>query len=196
MIFFKEFGDVNGRSDPDPLAASSFFQLPAEASNFSAFVSPQIADGGWDLPESGQECLNEAISSPWMKTGDKPSGFSSSVTDVYPLIVVWTDAASHILNFPNSVANPLYPAPAVMPRTDIEFLDKWNDPAVIDQKNKQLLFFGDPAQDADGGPSGWQQVMTWPKFTLGGTVTEANASMIEFLATGIATNARGLHLTN
>ena len=70
---------------------------------------------------------------------------------------------------------------------------------VIDQQNKQLLFFGDPAQpslETDGGESGWSDIMTWPKFTHGGTVVEANTDPVEFIANGIAKNAKGLRLTN
>lgn len=199
MIYFKDFGDINGMSDPDPLVASNFFSLPSESGNFNAFVSPQVAYGGMDTPESGLECVNEAIDSPWLKPGEVPSGFSDPVTDVYPLVVVWTDAPSHPPSFPNSLAGPAYPPAAKMPRTDAGLLAKWNSAASIDQNHKQLLFFGNPdvvAGDEAGFVSGWQQVKTWPGFTVGGTLTDANASMIEFLVNGIEKTAQSLRLTN
>lgn len=199
MIYFKDFGDITpGTWDPDPIRASSFYSLPAQTPDFNSFVSPQMAGGGWDTPESGLECLNMAMSSPWMRVGDVPSGFSQAVSDVYPLIVVWTDAPSHPLPYPNSLANSAYPPASDMPRTFTGLRDKWDDPLVIDQAHKQILFFGDPdisSPDQGGYDSGWWTVKTWPKFAVGGSLTEANTSMIEFLATGIALNAKSLRIT-
>jgi hypothetical protein len=206
LMYFKDFGDKDPTLfDLDPLVASNFFRLPDESSAFNAFASPQIADGGHDTPESGLECLNEAISSPWLQVGDSVSGFSQRVTDVYPLIIVWTDAPTHPINFANSLANPAYPSAAHMPRNYAALLDKWNDGAVLSQQYKQILFFGDPdvtahdQTDVNTGefyPSGWPEVKTWPKFTVGGTLTEGNTDMIEFITNGIAKNTKGLRLTN
>ena len=199
LNYFKDYGDGGGGADPDPLVSSNFFKLPDEAGNFNAFASPQAASGGLDWPESGLECLNEAMDSPWSKVGDSVSGGSQKVTDVYPLIIVWTDASSHRIAYPNSLANPSYPDASKMPLTYADFLAKWESASVIDQAHKQILFFGDPAQasmEADGGESGWAEVMTWPNFTLGGTVTEANTDPIGFIAEGIAKTAKGLRITN
>lgn len=200
LIYFKDFGDATpGVWDPDPLVASNFFRLPEEAGNFNAFASPQAAGGGADWAESGLECLNEAMDSAWSKPGDTPVGFTQKITDVYPLIVMWTDASTHRIGYPNSLANPAYPPASKMPRTYADFLAKWEDRDVIDQSKKQLLFFGDPAQpsyEPDGGESGWSEIMTWPKFTHGGTVLEANTDPVEFIANGIAMNTKGLRLTN
>lgn len=200
LIYFKDYGDaVPGLWDPDPLVASNFFRLPDESGNFNAFASPQVATGGGDWAESGLECLNEAMDSQWIKVGQSVSGFSQKVTDVYPLIVMWTDASTHRVGYPNSLANPDYPPESKMPRTDAAFLAKWENRDVIDQQRKQLLFFGDPAQpsgEPDGSESGWAQIMTWPKFTHGGTVLEANTDPVEFIANGIAKNTKGLRLTN
>lgn len=199
MIYFKDFGDITaGYWDADAQRSSQFFALPTESSDFSAFASPQTAGGGGDIPESGLECLNEAIDSVWTKVGDRPAGFSETVTDVYPLIVVWTDAPSHPLPFPNSLANPAYPPAAKMPRNYTDFRAKWSDAAKIDQSHKQILYFGDPAitsADQGGFVSGWEDVRTWPKFQVGGTLTEANTMMVEFIATGIANTARDLRIT-
>lgn len=199
MIYFKDYGDIYPNVwDPDPINESNFYSLPAEASDFSAFVSPQVAYGGSDTPESGLECLNKAMTSAWTKVGDVPPGFSQQATDVYPLIVIWTDAPSHPLPFPNSLANPNYPPASDMPRTFAELRAKWDSSSTIDQTHKQILFFGDPditSADQSGYDSGWLTVKTWPRFTVGGTLTEANTSMIEFLATGIATGANSLRIT-
>lgn len=203
MIYFKDFGDQTaGTWDPDPLRASTFFNLPSQASDFNAFVSPQVAFGGMDYTESGLECLNDAMRSQWLKVGDTPAGFFTPVTDIYPLIVVWTDAPSRQPNFPNAIANPAYPPAAYMPRDYNGLRNIWEDGNIIDQTNKQIVFFGNTElQDTDYAtgaliPSGWQTVKNWPKFTVGGTLTEANASMVEFVAKGVAKSMKGLRLTN
>lgn len=209
MIYFKDYGGfgtatasmygVTTIGDPDPMNASNFFALPDQSSSFDAFVSPQTAYGGGDTPESGLECLNTAIDSQWMKVGDVPSGFSQAVTDVYPIVVIWTDAPAHLPSYPDSLANPLYPDAATMPRDFAGLLAKWNDPKKIAQAHKQIVFFGDPnvsAPDNYGGmQSGWTTVETWPGFTVGGGLTEANASMVQLLATGIASGAHGLRVS-
>ena len=85
-----------------------------------------------------------------------------------------------------------------MPRSSADLRAKWNSAAWIDQAHKQLLFFGDPdvtSSDQNGVESGWADVKTWPKFSVGGTLTEANASMIEFLADGIEKTTKSLRLT-
>jgi hypothetical protein len=85
-----------------------------------------------------------------------------------------------------------------MPRTLDTFLAKWNNASVIDQTNKQILFFGDPTQDTltAGDRNAWLDIMLWPKFTLGGTLLEGNVSMVELTAKGIAENVRSLSITN
>ena len=195
LIYFKDFGDITpGVWDADPIRASEFMSLPSQVSDFSAFVSPQMAGGGADTTESGLECLNKAIDSQWLKVGQVPAGYSEPITDVYPLIVIWTDAPSHVLPYPNSLANPAYPPATEMPRTMNELRNKWDDAALMDQTNKQILFFGDP-DIVVGEDSGWQTVKTWPNFAVGGTLTQGSASMISFLATGISNSAKGLRLT-
>lgn len=198
LIYFKDFGDVMaGMWDPDPLNASNFFSLPSEGGSFNAFASPQVAYGGYDATESGLECLNEAIDSPWLKAGDVPSGFSDAVTDVYPLIAIWTDTTARTPAFPNALANPAYPPATKMPRSAAALRAKWESAASIDQAHKQILFFGDPLMPGyDATDKGWLDVAAWPGFTVGGTLTDANASMIEFLVNGIAKTTKSLRVTN
>lgn len=199
LIYFKDFGDATlGVWDLDAQRVSDYFSLPDQSSDFSTFAAPQMAGGGADWAESGVECLNEAIDSDWIKVGDQPAGYSDIVTNVYPLIVIWSDASAHRLSYPNSLANPDYPVASKMPRTDAAMLAKWNSPAKIDQDNKLILFFGDPAQasgEVDGGASGWHEVMTWPGFQHAGTVTDGNVSMMEILADGVASKAKALSLS-
>lgn len=198
LSFFKDYGDATpGVWDPDPMRSSAFFKLPDQTSDFESFAAPQVAYGGWDWAEGDIVCLNDAMDSRWMKPGDiLPGTGGDRVTDVFPLIVVWTDSPAHGIDFANSLANPDYPAPGVMPRTYADFLAKWNNSEVIDQKNKQILFFGDPYLTDINEPSAWLTIKDWPKFTVGGTLLEGNTQMVEFLAQGIALQSKALSLSN
>jgi Flp pilus assembly protein TadG len=199
LAYFKDYGDVvPGVWDLDPMRTSDFFTLPAQNSDFLDFANPQVAGGGADWAEGAAVCVNNAMDSTWMKVGDVLPGTTNQVTNVFPLIVVWTDAPAHGVDFVNSLANPDYPPPSEMPRNYSDFLAKWNDPAVIDQANKQILFFGDPSLDDSYAVdrSAWLTIRDWPGFTVGGTLLEGNTSMVEFLAQGIALKAQKLAITN
>jgi hypothetical protein len=200
LSYFKDYGDIDPTLwDPDPMRSSGFFSLPDQNSDFLSFAAPQMAYGGWDWAEGDIVCLNDAIQSPWMEIGDPIPGTGKTVTAVYPLIVVWTDSPAHKIDFPNSLANPDYPPPSVMPRSYPELLAKWSDSAVIDQSHKQILFFGDPLLTDDytpDDPSAWLTVREWPGFTVGGTLLEGNTSMVEFIAEGIARTSKDLAITN
>ena len=200
LSFFKDYGDITpGLWDLDPMRSSGFFSLPDQSADFLSFAAPQMAGGGLDWAEGDIVCLNDAMQSPWMEIGDPIPGTGKTVTAVYPLIVVWTDSPAHAIDFPNSLVNPDYPPPSVMPRSYAQLLAKWSDPEVIEQSHKQILFFGDPAlTDAytPDDPSAWLTVREWPGFTVGGTLLEGNTSMVEFIAEGIATAAKDLAITN
>jgi hypothetical protein len=185
--------------DTPPMKQSSFYALPSQRSTFQSYVNAETAWGGGDLPEAGLECVNSAMSSSWAKIGDIPAGGSKPIDSIYPLIVVWTDAAAHKPSYSISLKNPNYPAATVMPRNYTDLKAKWNNPAVIDQAKKMLVFFGNPdlnSSDADGKADGWQQVKTWPGFMLGGTLTDGNTNMVSKIADAIASKIRTPTLTN
>src|SRR3954451_22163997 len=96
--------------------------------------------GGGDLPESGLECVNSAMSSTWAKIGDIPAGGTKPIDSIYSLIVVRTDAAAHKPSYSLSLKNPNYPPSTVMPRNYTDVGAKWNGSAVIDQSKKMLVF--------------------------------------------------------
>ena len=180
--------------DVPAMKSSNFYNLPAERTSFQSYVNPETATGGGDLPEAGVECVNEAIDSPWAKVGDMPSGGGTKPLDaVYPTIVVWTDAAAHKPSYSLSLKNPNYPAAAKMPRNYTDLKAKWDDAAKLDQTRKLLVFFGNPnlsTNDRDGLANGWQTLKQWPGFTVGGTLTDGNASMVTKLADAIASKVR------
>ncbi|WP_395631885.1 TadE/TadG family type IV pilus assembly protein [Aquidulcibacter sp.] len=178
-----------GVGDIPPMKSSAFFNLPADRTSFSAYVSPETATGGADAPESGLECVNEAMDSTWAKVGDLPSGGTKPLQAVYPVIAVWTDITAHRPGHSVSLKNPDYPPATKMPRTYDGLRAKWDDPNIIDQKRKLLVFFGNPAMigsDTDGPADGWLKVKEWPGFMVGGTLTEGNTQLVTKLADAIA----------
>lgn len=183
--------------DTPALTASNFYDMSSanDLSSFRSFVSTQTAQGGGDLPESGLECLWKAMHSSWTSVGDTLSS-GAKVTDVFPVISIYTDAGAHPPNFRYSVANPTYPSD--MPRNYTQLLAAWNDSTVIDQSNRAILFYGDPTIEDDyyfGDTSGWEQVRTWTGFSNPASLTSANNDLITSLARGIL-GSGNLRLTN
>ena len=139
------------------------------------------------------------MSSPWAKIGDVPSGSTRPIDAIFPVIVVWTDAAAHHPNYSLSLKNPNYPSTAVMPRSYANLLAKWNNPSTIDQLHKMLIFFGTPdlvSTDRDGTADGWMQLEKWPGFVLGGTLGDGNAMMVSKIADAIAKKVLAPTLVN
>jgi hypothetical protein len=179
---YRNVGDIPA------MRASQFWNLPADRALFSSFVQPETAWGGGDLPESGLECVNEAIDSAWARVGNvTPSG--KTLTQVFPLIGVWTMSNAHPPAHPLSLTNPDYPPSSKMPRSHTGLLFKWNDATKIDQVNRMLVFFGNPDSPEDGqlrDPNGWPPLTQWPGFTQGGTLTEGTNTMVVKIADAVA----------
>ena len=211
VVYYRDFGGMGffnlyypgmfsgtALGDNPSLIPSSFFTLPTDTSAYSSFVSAQYASGGGDAPESGLECLNEAMNSSWTQVGSTlPNG--KKVDAVYPVISIYTDAGAHQPNFTWSVQNPLYPSAATMPRDYAGLLAKWNSASYMDQLHKTLLFYGNPDNQDDwyfGTQSAWSTVKTWPRFSNPGTLTSANLSFVSTLAAGIASTYTQPTLTN
>lgn len=187
-----------GVGDTPPMKSSAFFNLPSERTSFSGYVSPEKASGGGDTPESGLECVNEAMDSTWAKVGDLPNGGTRPLQAVFPVIAVWTDITAHRPSYTVSLKNPDYPPTAKMPRTYDTLRAKWDDPKVIEQKRKLLVFFGDPTMvgsDKDGAADGWLKVKEWPGFMVGGTLTQGNSQLVSRLADAIASKVSTPTLT-
>lgn len=184
--------------DNPALKSSGFFELPAKRTDLQNYVNPETAWGGGDLPESGLECVNEAMDSAWGKVGDVPASVGKAIEMVYPVIAVWTDAAAHKPSYSVSLKNPGYPVSTKMPRTYVNLRAKWDNQAIVPQTNKLLVFFGNPdlnSNDADGKADGWQNVKLWPAFMLGGTLTEGNSNMVSKLADAIVKVVKSPTLT-
>jgi Flp pilus assembly protein TadG len=166
--------------DVPPLKISDLWRLPDERNQFSAYVQPEKAWGGGDLPESGLECVNEGMDTKWAKGGDGIPGNGKKLTGVYPVIVVWTDADAHKPSHTLSLSNPDYPPTPHMPRDYAGLTAKWNDPKQIDQNNKMLVFFGNSQRQ------GWKPLRDWNGFIEGGSLTDGTTDMVRKIADAIA----------
>ena len=184
--------------DSTVMTSGGFYNLPADVNTFNSFVYTQTAWGGGDLPESGLECLNEAMHSSWTKVGDTLSNGKTAQL-VFPAIAIFTDAGAHPPSFSYSLQNPSYPASSYMPRDYAGLLANWNSSSIIDQTNKMILFYGNPDIQDDyyfGNTSGWSTVKTWNGFQNPGSLTSANTSFVSSLATGIARGVNTPQLTH
>ncbi len=183
-VQWRPAGDAKNYGDDVPLKAANFYELPAEASNFNSFVNSEDASGGGDLPESGLECINEAIDSAWLQVGDPmPGAPGQTVRQAYPAIVLWTDAEVQAPGFSFNLLNPSYPSAAYMPRDYGGLLAKWNDANRIDQERKLLAVFMPSGLFAPN----WNPIKQWPNYMNAGTLSSGNSQMIAKIADAIAT---------
>ncbi|MCA3565133.1 MAG: pilus assembly protein [Methylocystis sp.] len=181
--------------DKVPMNFSPFYTLPSDNTAFKTFVDAEVVYGGGDIPESGLECVNEAMDSPWAKVGDvitDVKGGKKTLDAIHPVIVVWTDQGAHAPGYSNSLKNPDYPPATKMPRTYADLRGKWDNPAKIDQSNKMLVFFGDPDKIQYSGDNtrnppadGWLKIKQWPNFMVGGTLNDGNTQLVSKLAGAI-----------
>ena len=135
--------------DEGALTESSFFALPGEQEIFSAFVDNLVPDGGGDAPESGLEALALAINSPWTSHGDRRR----------QVIVVWTDAPAHPLNFavlPPDLASSV-------PRNFSDLTDLWEDPqGPVGPSSKRLILFAPDGAGWSDISANWENVVHHP----------------------------------
>ncbi|MBQ7400063.1 MAG: VWA domain-containing protein [Clostridia bacterium] len=135
----------------DAMLVTDFFKLPQETEEFEKTVRSLNADGGGDDAEDGLEALAYAIKSKWDTEGMKKR----------QVIVVWTDAPSHILgygkeseNYPNGMAS------------DMKELSAWwgsvEHPGFMDNNAKRLLLFAPDAPDWNVISENWDGVLHFP----------------------------------
>ncbi len=165
-------------------ASADFYNLVNQASDFSGFVAPEIESGGGDDPESGLECLNEAMDSRWTKVGDQvqTKDGQKPANEVYSVIAIWTDQDTHEPSFSRSLLNASYPPSSKMPRDYAGLAGKWNSEAKIPQQNKMLAMFI-PSSRTMGG---WQPITAWNRYTYAGSLTDGTGMMIDKIVDAIA----------
>jgi Flp pilus assembly protein TadG len=178
-------GDARNLGDDVPMrAAPNFFNLFDKAADFDQFVSGELESGGGDNPESGLECLNEAISSAWTRTGDTVSTASGDkqATTVYSVVAHWTDNDAQLPSYGPSLQNPNYPPASKMPRNYAGLTAKWEDDAVIPQANKLLAFFT-PTSAPDVA---YRPIKAWNRFLQAGTLSDGTSAMVQNIANAVA----------
>jgi Flp pilus assembly protein TadG len=199
-------GIFTNYGDDVPLRApAGFYRLPVQEAAFQAFAAPEVESGGGDYTESGLECLNEAMNSPWLKPGDTITTATGDMpaSAVISTIAIWSDENAHEPNHGLSLANPSYPDASLMPRDFAGLAAKWADPDVIPQAGKLLVHFypnGNPQSGIEptDGASGWNPVLGWDKYMRGGTLNDGVGQMIDKIADAVATvpTSTAVQLTN
>src|ERR1700712_1285468 len=151
VIAFRDFA-VDGDA---ALAESSFYTLPDEQVAFGGFVDALTAQGGGDAPESGLEAVALAINSPWTSHGDRRR----------QVIVVWTDAPAHPLNFaaiPDDLTSSV-------PKNFNDLTDLWEDPqGPVGASSKRLILFAPDGPGWSEISASWENVVHHPSQAGGG----------------------------
>lgn len=156
------------------MAKSEFMEMPTKKDELYTFIASESATGGGDLPESGYECIHEGMTSKWFKKSDAIPGSIYKADEVYPVIVLWTDAAALPIPHANSINSGQYPVG--MPQSETAFRNRWNSPGIIDQKNRLLVQFG-PCND-----SSWTLARSLSGYMCGGSLNDGNTNMINKIA--------------
>jgi hypothetical protein len=141
--------------DDGALLESSFYSLPEDQDAFAGFVDALQPQGGGDAPESGLEAVALAINSPWTSHGDRRR----------QVIVVWTDAPAHPLNFapvPPSLASSV-------PTSFSDLTDLWEDPqGPVGASSKRLILFAPDGPGWSDISASWENVVHHPSQAGGG----------------------------
>lgn len=169
-VYYPGWGWYGGKA----MVKSDFMEMPSKKDELYTFIASESATGGGDLPESGYECIHEGMTSKWFSKGAAIPGTTYKADEVYPVIVLWTDAAALPLPHANSINSGQYPPE--MPQSETAFKNKWNSPGVIDQKNRLLVQFG-PCND-----SSWTMARGLSGYMCGGSLNDGNTNMINKIA--------------
>lgn len=153
LIAFRDYA-----SDAEnAMLASEFFELPEETEEFEECVKSIVAFGGGDDPEDGLEALGYAIKSAWNTEGVKKR----------QVIVVWTDAPTHMLG--EGINAPNYPTK--MAKDFSELTAWWGDSAnegFMNQNAKRLLLFAPDAPYWNSISDTWDNVIHFPSIAGAG----------------------------
>lgn len=128
VIVFRDY-----ECDANAMVESPFYELPADQSEFDAFLAGVQAEGGGDGPENGYEALYRAMCSDFV-TGPNDR----------QVIALFTDADALDLQLPDRVKNPAYPADMVKDLNELQ--EKWmcigqTSSLKLRERNKRLVIF-------------------------------------------------------
>lgn len=188
-IYYRDFAVDNDKwqfypgwgwyKNPKAMAKTDFLEMPAKKDDLYTFIGSENAAGGGDIPESGYECIHEGMTSNWFKKNDKIPGSSDKADEVYPVIVLWSDAPALPLPHWPSINSGQYPVN--MPQSEIGLKNKWDSPGTIDQKNRLLVHFG------LCNHSSWTLARSFSGYMCGGTLNDGNTNMINKIADAMKT---------
>ena len=145
------FGDYG--CDAQPMISSKFFELPAESSDFEAFINGITAEGGGDEPENALEAIAHAIKSDWTQEGDVRRH----------VILMFTDTSALDLGARTDFSKDDDPMP--MPSSLAELGEWWDE---MEDRAKRMVLFAPNASPWDELPLAWQQIIHAPTDSNGG----------------------------
>jgi len=128
---------------------SDFLTLPDHKDEFKKFIDAIQADGGGDEPENGLEALALAIQSDWSKEGDKRR----------QIILLWTDASTHPLEFKAESKPQNYPTS--IPKNFDDLSDLW-DGQTMSRASKRLIMYTPDAYAWTDIANHWENTIQYP----------------------------------
>ena len=137
VIVFRDFL----ADGPNAMLSTDFYVLPQQAKEFENLINSIRADGGGDEPEDGLEALAYAMKSNWTTHGAKKR----------QVIVVWTDAGTHVLGYGKS--SPYYPKD--MPSNLAELEDMWDE---MNDYAKRLIIYAPDTNYWNYISENWEKV--------------------------------------
>lgn len=151
------------------MLVTDFFPLPQATEAFASCINSISAMGGGDEPEDGLEALAYAIRSKWTSEG----------TDRRQVIVVWTDASTHPLQFGSKAKN----YPKGMPKDLSELSDWWDD--YMEFNAKRLILFAPNAESWSYIVNYWDNVIHYPSVAGNGLAEKDYEAIIDAIANSI-----------
>ncbi len=164
VIIFRDFLADGSNA----MMGTDFFLLPQQQQEFEDCINGITADGGGDIPEDGLEALAYAIKSPWTTLGVKKR----------QVIVVWTDAGTHILGYGKS--SPYYPSG--MPGNLAELEDWWD---AMDAYAKRLIIYAPDTNFWNYIGENWEKVYHVKSAAGDGMVEHEYGAILNMIANTI-----------
>ena len=154
--------------------AADFYDLDeaADVTSFQNFVNSETASGGGNLPEASGACMNEGMRSDWYDRDETDDFPEDEHVTVFPIIVVWTDAAIRSLGTTQQIS-------PTQPTSWNNFENQWENSSILPQDPKLMILFGPENYD------GWRTVRDWDNYAYGGSIQTGNSDAISVIADNI-----------
>lgn len=153
----------------EAMLVTDFFNLPHQTNDFEKCIKSISAMGGGDIPEDGLEALAYAIRSNWTTQGSKKR----------QVIVVWTDAGTHPLQYGNRCVN----YPNGMPQNMAELSDWWDE--YMNPNYKRLVIFAPDEEGWSYISQNWDNVVHFPSVAGNGLAERSYSDILNVLGNSI-----------